>query len=234
MRSGILCLVGLIIIFGRDPAESAIIVVDAKTVIFAAGGNGNPDPMGIVPNSIPLPAGPARSLSLSAVSGSITPLAGSAAFGADGGNFFNLPYTVLPHAGIAGINDPDIGFTMPLVGVFTSGVPLQASRPANRTGSHGQGARDSANGPEPAIFFRRWRNFVGSQATLYGSGWSITLFVWLRGRYPTIWDLSWAAGQLLRQRRGLDDHLCFYSRAIGGRPVLFGADVATHQEAENP
>ena len=117
--------------------------------------------MGIVPNSIPLPAGPARSLSLSAVSGSITPLAGSAAFGADGGNFFNLPYTVLPHAGIAGINDPDIGFTMPLVGVFTSGVPLQASRPANRTV-----ATDKELGTVPTVLNQPF--FLGDGVTSLG------------------------------------------------------------------
>ena len=107
-------------------------VVDAKTVIFAAAGNSNPDPQGIIPTAIPLPGGPARLLSLSAVSGSITPLTGSAAFGADGGNFFNLPYTVLPHAGIAGISDADIGFTMPLLGIFTAGIPLESARPPDR------------------------------------------------------------------------------------------------------
>ena len=135
MRVNILGVAVLAVGFGCAPAQSATLVVDAKTVIFAAAGNLNPDPQGVIPTAISIPVGSSRLLSVSAVSGSITPLTGSAVFGADGGDFFHLPYSVWPHAGIAGIRDTDIGFTMPLMGIFTAGVPLESARPPDRDAS---------------------------------------------------------------------------------------------------
>ncbi len=132
MDTKCLVIAGWLAVLVCFPAQAATMAVDAKTVIFAAGGNSNPDPQGIIPGSIPLPAGSSRLLSISAVTGSVTPMNGSAAFGPDGGNFLNLPYTVLGHEGIAGIRDSDIGFTMPLAGVFTAGVPLPSARPPDR------------------------------------------------------------------------------------------------------
>lgn len=113
-------------------AHSATIVVDAKTVIFAAAGNGNPDKDGLVPTTIPLPAGVGRTLTLELVTGEVSP-AGPPFLGPPDGAFFaDASPHVFDYNGISGIIDNGKDNVMALMGVFTAGVPDPATRPPTR------------------------------------------------------------------------------------------------------